>query len=304
MRNLSTLIFILTIQSLFAQSNKITHDNYYDYFNKTGEIPVTTDWLRRTEIVPIIQEELEKYGFKKNREYELYKLKNDRFIVLEMFNDEFNFGFVYKTGHSCQPNKDHRIEKKDYEIRYNDYTGKFSGYIKVNLPHNIYILDENCYWYQYENDKYETNNFVDRDVIVEIFKSDIRKILAKYKNLEKALEETKWKQVNPDQLCNGLIFVDNWAKYIDGKEGVEKYISENLQYPEQAMNKNIEEEIILEYEVKPDGTIGGIIVIQGINELLIKECKRVLENMPKWKPAMQRGKAISIKYSQEFIFKL
>jgi len=78
----------------------------------------------------------------------------------------------------------------------------------------------------------------------------------------------------------------------------------NLQYPEQAKKKKIEEEIILEYEIKPDGSIGEINVIQGKSEILIKECKRVIENMPKWKPAVQKGKAISLKYVQKFIFKL
>lgn len=304
MRHIFTLILILTIQTVFAQNNRITSNNYYEFLDKTDGEPVTTNWLRRTEIVPIIHDELDKYGFKNNREYKLYKLENEQFIVLEIYNEEFNFGFVYKTGHSAQPKETHRTEKIDFAITYNDFSGKSSGYVNVDLPKNVYILNENCYWYQYENDKYETNDFVNRDVIIEILKSDIQKVLSKYKDLDKALEETKWKQVQPDPQFAGFIFVDNWAKFVDGKEGVEKYISENLQYPEQAKKKKIEEEIILEYEVKSDGTIGEINVIQGKNEILISECKAVIKNMPLWIPAKQQGKAISIKYGQKFIFKL
>ncbi|MBU2553914.1 MAG: energy transducer TonB [Bacteroidetes bacterium] len=303
MKYIFTLILILTIQTIFAQNGDLTSDNYYNFYKKSDGKPITTNWLRRTEIVPIIQDELEKYGFKNSCEFKLYKLENGQFIILEMYNEEFNFGFVCKTGHDAKPKETHRTEKSDFAITY-DYLGKSSGYVKVDLPKNIYILSENCYWYQYENDKYEKNDFVNRDVIIEILKSDIQKVLAEYKDLEKAFEETKWKQVQPDPQFGGFIFVDNWAKFVDGKEGVEKYISENLKYPEQAKKKKIEEEIILEYEIRPDGTIGEINVIQGKNEILISECKRVIENMPQWKPAKQQGKAISIKYGQKFIFKL
>ncbi len=303
MKYIFTLILTLTIQAIFAQNGIITSDNYYEFYRNSDDKPITTNWLRRTEIVPVIKEELKKYGFKHNYEYSLYKLKNGQFIILEMYNKEFNFGFVYKTGHFAQPKEIHRTEKNEYAIPYNDYLGKL-GYVKVNLPGNIYILDENCYWYQYENDKYEKNAFVNRDVIIKILKSDIQKVLAKYKDLEKALEDKKWKQVQPNPQFAGFIFVDNWAKFIGGKKGVEKFISENLHYPEKAKKKKIEEEIILEYEVKPDGTIGEINVIQGKNELLIDECKRVIENMPKWKPAKQKGKPISMRYVQKFKFTL
>jgi len=76
------------------------------------------------------------------------------------------------------------------------------------------------------NDKYEKNDFVNRDVIIEILKSDIQKILTKYKDLEQTLEETKWKQVIPNPKFSGFMFVDNWAKFIDGEKGIEKYIYE------------------------------------------------------------------------------
>ena len=295
---------MLAIHFAFSQNNGITSDNYYDFLKKSGGKPITTNWLRRTEIVPIIQDELEKYGFKNSFEYELYKLDNEQFIVLEIYNVNFNFGFVYKTGHYAQPEETHRTEKTNYEITYFNHLGELSRDVIDDLPNNIYILNENCYWYQYENDKYEKNDFVNREVIIEILKSDIQEKLANHKDLEKAFEETKWKQVQPDPQFSGLIFVDNWARFVDGKEGVEKYIFENLQYPEQAKKKKIEEEIILEYEVKPDGTIGEINVIQGKNEILISECKRVINNMPKWKPAKQHGKTISMRYGQKFIFKL
>ena len=304
MKYIFTLILMLTILTSLSQNNGITSDNYYEFLKKPDGKTITTNWLRRAEIVPVIQDELEKYGFENNREYILYQLENQQFIVLEMYNLNFNFGFVYKTGHYAQPKETHRTEKNDYEITYNNYLGELFRYETDDLPSNIYILNENCYWYQYENDKYEKNDFVNREVIIEILKSDIQKKLANHKDLEKAFEETKWKQVQPDPQIAKTIFVDNWAKFIDGKEGLEKYISENLQYPEHANENIIEEEIILEFEVKPDGTIGEVDVIQGENQLLIEECKRVIVNMPEWKPAKQHGKAISMKYVHKFVFKL
>lgn len=263
MRSIFFLLLFLSTSFVFAQKNKITSDNYYDFLNKLEGNSITTDWLRRAEIVPIIIDEMEKYGFENNYEYKLYRLENNQFIVLEVFNNEFNFGFIYESIHSSQPNKAHRIEKFDYTQSYYDYLKKSSIYTKVKLPKNIYLLNEDCYWYQYENNKFETNGYVDRNAITDIFRSDIRKVLAKYKNLEIALEESKWKEVEPNPQFCGNLFVDNWAKFIEGIEGVDKYILKNTQYPEQAKNNKIEEEIILIYEVKTDGSIGEINVFQG-----------------------------------------
>jgi TonB family protein len=304
MRYIFTWITLFAALPIFGQDIKIDSSNYYDFINKPSSSPITTNWLRRTEIVPIIKDELNRHGFKHSQEYKLYKLENDQFIILEIYNKEYNFGFVYKTGHAAIPKPSHRLEKTGYGISYNDYSGNSSSYIKVDLPDNIYLLNEDCYWYQYETDKNESYKYVNRIVTINILKEDIRAVLANYKDLEKALEETKWKQVRPDPQFAGFIFVDNWAKFIDGRNGLDNYIVENLNYPEKAKKKRIEEEIILEYEIRADGQVGEVNVIQGRNELLVNEAKRVIKNMPKWKPAKQKGKSISVKYGQKFNFKL
>ena len=304
MKYILTLVLVLAIQTVFAQNSMIDVNNYYDFLDKTNDRPVTTNWLRRTEIVPIIKEELERYGFKYNNEYQLYQVESNQFIILEMYNREYNFGFLYKTGHYAQPEKSHRSKKYSCQVPYYDVSGQFGRLVIDSLPINIYLLNEDCYWYKYEKDKYEDNNYVNRSVIINILRSDIRKILANYKNLEEALEETKWKEVEPNPEFSGFIFVDSWAKFIDGRKGLDQYIVENLRYPEKVRRKKIEEEIILEYEVKADGTIGEIIVFEGVNKLLIDEAKRVIRNMPLWKPALQRGEKISVSYVQKLEFKL
>ncbi len=301
-KTLVLLIIVLHVYLLGAQNKEISIENYYNHYT-TGE-SLTTNWLRRNEIVPIIIEELQRYGFEDNFEYKLYKLKNEQFIVLDVYNEKDNFGFVYKTGHSSIPKSEHRENHIQYTITYNDVTGKSSGRIDVILPKNIYLLDENWYWYQYQSEKNETNNFINRTTIIKILRNDINIILANYKDLQQALEDSKWKAVLPNPEFAGFIFVDSWAKFIHGQKGIDNYILNSTSYPEEAYKKKIEGIILVEFEVTKSGKIGNVNVIQGGNELLEQEAIRVIENMPNWKPAIQKGKPISLKYVQQFNFKL
>ena len=45
-------------------------------------------------------------------------------------------------------------------------------------------------------------------------------------------------------------------------------------------------------------------VIRGVDPYLDKEALRVINSMPKWKPGMQRGKAVRVKYTVPVMFRL
>jgi periplasmic protein TonB len=88
-------------------------------------------------------------------------------------------------------------------------------------------------------------------------------------------------------------------------EQMAKHIKRNQRYPERAMEDNIQGRVSVLFVIDKDGSITNV-QVRGPKggELLEKEAKRVIEKLPKFKPGMQRGKAVKVKYSQPITFRL
>lgn len=56
--------------------------------------------------------------------------------------------------------------------------------------------------------------------------------------------------------------------------------------------------------VNKDGSIVDAKVLRGVDPYLDKEALRVINSMPKWKPGMQRGKPVRVKYTVPVMFRL
>lgn len=77
--------------------------------------------------------------------------------------------------------------------------------------------------------------------------------------------------------------------YPGGTEAMNKYISENLQYPEMAKDNGIEGVVDVTFVVKTDGSIGNIKIKRMIDPDLESEAIRLVKGMPKWTPASDNG---------------
>ncbi len=88
-------------------------------------------------------------------------------------------------------------------------------------------------------------------------------------------------------------------------EQMAKHIKKNQQYPERAMEDGVQGRVSVLFVIDKDGGISNV-QVRGPKggELLEKEAKRVIEKLPKFKPGMQRGKPVKVKYSQPITFKL
>ena len=88
-------------------------------------------------------------------------------------------------------------------------------------------------------------------------------------------------------------------------EQMAKHIKKNQQYPERAMEDGIQGRVSVLFVIDKDGGISNV-QVRGTKggELLENEAKRVIEKLPKFKPGMQRGKPVKVKYSQPITFKL
>lgn len=111
------------------------------------------------------------------------------------------------------------------------------------------------------------------------------------------------KQQNDEDVV--FIIVEQVPEFPGGKEALIKFLSENVKYPQVAKENKIEGRVVCQFVVDKDGTITDVTVVKsGGDASLDKEAVRVLRMMPKWKPGMQKGKPVRVKYTVPVNFKL
>ena len=89
-----------------------------------------------------------------------------------------------------------------------------------------------------------------------------------------------------------------------GMAGLMQYLSKNIKYPTIAQENGTQGRVTVQFVVNRDGSIVDAKVLRGVDPYLDKEAIRVISSMPKWKPGMQRGKAVRVKYTVPVMFRL
>ena len=99
--------------------------------------------------------------------------------------------------------------------------------------------------------------------------------------------------------------VEKMPEFPGGMEAMWKFLSDHLNYPEEAREKNIEGRSIIQFIVEKDGTISNIELVRSAGDKsLDKEALRVVRMMPKWKPGSQKDNIVRCKYTLPVSFKL
>ena len=110
----------------------------------------------------------------------------------------------------------------------------------------------------------------------------------------------------PGMASDGEVFevVEQDPVFPGGVEAMYRYIAENLRYPQQAVEANVQGRVFLDFIVEKDGSISSPRVLRGIGNGCDDEALRVVEAMPKWTPGKQGGKAARVRYTLPINFKL
>lgn len=82
------------------------------------------------------------------------------------------------------------------------------------------------------------------------------------------------------------------------------WLSQNMRYPKEAQDKNIEGRVSIQFIIEKDGSIDEVKTLRSPSEILSAEAERVVKAMPKWKPAMHKGKPVRMRYVLPVLFKL
>ena len=89
-----------------------------------------------------------------------------------------------------------------------------------------------------------------------------------------------------------------------GTQALFKFISENLEYPQHAIDGQIEGRVVVQFVVDKTGKVGNIQVVRSIDKLLDQAAIDVVRALPAWKPGMQNGQPVHVRYTLPVSFKL
>ena len=98
--------------------------------------------------------------------------------------------------------------------------------------------------------------------------------------------------------------VEQMPEFPGGYPSLMKYIKQNLRYPEEAKKAGTQGRVVVQFLVNKNGAISDVSVLHSVDRLLDAEAVRLVRSMPKWKPGMQKGKAVTVKYTVPLSFKL
>jgi len=98
--------------------------------------------------------------------------------------------------------------------------------------------------------------------------------------------------------------VEQMPEFPGGMKELMTYLKDNIKYPKAAQDKKVQGRVIVQFVVEKDGTPTEFNVVRSVDPDLDAEALRVLGGMPKWKPGMQKGQVVRVKYTVPVSFKL
>ena len=99
--------------------------------------------------------------------------------------------------------------------------------------------------------------------------------------------------------------VEQIPEFKGGMDALMKYLSSNINYPQEAKDKNIQGKALIRFVVEKDGSITDVEVARSSgNDLLDQESMRVVKSMPKWNPGKQSGRAVRTRFVLPVMFRL
>jgi periplasmic protein TonB len=89
-----------------------------------------------------------------------------------------------------------------------------------------------------------------------------------------------------------------------GEAAWAKFLQRNMRYPQQAIDAKAQGKVFLSFVVEKDGHISSIVVERGVGYGLDEEAVRVLKLAPAWKPGIQNGHPVRVKFTMPITFQL
>ena len=87
-------------------------------------------------------------------------------------------------------------------------------------------------------------------------------------------------ETDVEEIC--IFSIEQYPRFGNSYKDISKYITENTEYPQSAIDDGIEGRVFVQFVVNEDGSVTNAEVLRGLRSDFDEECVRVLENMPDW----------------------
>lgn len=101
-----------------------------------------------------------------------------------------------------------------------------------------------------------------------------------------------------------FVVVEKQPEFPGGQDQLMKFLSQNIKYPVKAQEKKMQGRTVVSYVVEKDGSISDVQIVRSSSKLLDEEAIRVVKQMPRWKPGMQDGEKVRVRYTLPVHFRL
>lgn len=97
---------------------------------------------------------------------------------------------------------------------------------------------------------------------------------------------------------------EQMPQFPGGEAALMKYMQNNIKYPVVAIENGTQGNVIVQFVVKKDGTIGIVKIVRGLSPELNKEAIRLCKSLPKFIPGTMKGEAVNVWYTSVVSFRL
>ena len=101
-----------------------------------------------------------------------------------------------------------------------------------------------------------------------------------------------------------FVLVEDEPVFPGGMDAMYKFLQDNVQYPQLALENGIEGRVYVTFVVEEDGSITTPRLLRDIGGGCGQEAIRVVKMMPKWKPGKLQGKPVRVQFNLPVSFVL
>lgn len=99
-----------------------------------------------------------------------------------------------------------------------------------------------------------------------------------------------------------FMVVEEQPQFPGGMSAMMQYLSSNVKYPEQAAKEGKGGRVVVQFVIDKDGSIIEPRVARGVDPAIDAEALRVVAAMPKWKPGIQKGQPVKVRFTLPVLF--
>ena len=126
------------------------------------------------------------------------------------------------------------------------------------------------------------------------------RVLATAEAVKKA-DEVKLQDISGPKVYDK---VEKMPYVIGGKATWGKFLEENKKYPPIAKEFGAQGRVLISFIIERDGTTSHVTPVKSGDPYLEEEAARLIKNMPKWMPGVEKGVVSRVRYTMPITFRL